>query len=88
MKHYNIIVSGLVQNVFFRDSTKEFADTIGITGFVENKNDGTVYIEIEGGETELQKMIDWCHKGPTQARVEKVSTSVGPLAYYTSFSVK
>ncbi len=88
MKHYDIVVSGLVQNVFFRDSTKEVADTLGIYGFVQNKEDGTVYIEIEGGEAQLKKIIEWSHTGPKAARVEKVSISEGSLVHYVCFDIK
>jgi acylphosphatase len=49
-KHFNIRISGRVQGVFFRASTKAKAEELGISGFVQNEPDGSVYIEAEGEE--------------------------------------
>jgi acylphosphatase len=48
MKHINIKITGKVQGVFFRASTKAVADQIGVKGFVKNEKDGSVYVEAEG----------------------------------------
>jgi len=48
MKHLNITVKGVVQGVFFRASTKDQADQLGICGLVRNEQDGSVYVEAEG----------------------------------------
>lgn len=52
MRHINVTVSGRVQGVYFRASTKEVADSLGISGFVKNQPDGSVYLEAEG-ESEI-----------------------------------
>jgi acylphosphatase len=70
-KHVTIRISGLVQGVFFRASTKEQADALNISGFVRNESDGSVYVEAEGDEKNLESFIAWCHHGPSRARVEK-----------------
>ena len=72
-RHYNIVVSGRVQGVFYRASTKQMADLLGVKGFVLNLTDGTVYIEAEGDEAVLVKFIQWCHHGPDRAEVTHVS---------------
>jgi acylphosphatase len=54
MKHWNIKVTGKVQGVFFRASTKAVADQLGVKGFVKNLSDGSVYIEAEGDEFALE----------------------------------
>jgi len=72
-RHYNIVVSGRVQGVFYRASTKQMADLLGVKGFVLNLTDGTVYIEAEGDEAALVKFIQWCHHGPDRAEVTHVS---------------
>jgi len=54
MRHLNIRVSGKVQGVFFRASTKEQADQLGVKGFVRNEPNGDVYIEVEGDEEKLK----------------------------------
>ncbi|MBD1397233.1 acylphosphatase [Pontibacter sp. JH31] len=65
-------VHGKVQGVFFRASTQEKALELGLTGFVQNEDDGTVYLEAEGNLEALKELERWAHQGPDQARVEKV----------------
>ncbi len=72
MKHISIIVSGKVQGVFFRISTEKEAKKIGVTGFVRNEKDGTVYIEAQGTEKQLDDLVEWCKRGPDRARVDAV----------------
>ncbi|MBC5993863.1 acylphosphatase [Pontibacter cellulosilyticus] len=71
-KHIAMRVHGKVQGVFFRASTQEKAEALGLTGFVQNEDDGTVYLEAEGDETALRKLEQWVHEGPKNARVERV----------------
>jgi len=72
MKHWNIKVTGKVQGVFFRASTKAVADQLGIKGFVINEPDGSVYIEAEGDKFGLESLIDFCNEGPEDAVVSNV----------------
>ncbi|MDO8618953.1 MAG: acylphosphatase [Candidatus Daviesbacteria bacterium] len=87
MKHLDIKVIGRVQGVFFRAFTKEEAETLELTGFVKNHDDGSVYISAEGEEDKLKQFIKWCHKGPMLAKVEKVEVSTGNLMNYDKFSI-
>jgi acylphosphatase len=84
-RHYNIIVSGRVQGVFYRASTKQMADLLGVKGFVLNLTDGTVYIEAEGDEEVLVKFIQWCHHGPDRAEVSYVSVAEALLQGFEMF---
>ena len=68
----NINVTGNVQGVFFRAHAKELADQLGIKGFVENREDGSVFIHAEGNEDALNELEEWCHHGPPDAKVESV----------------
>ncbi len=72
VKSVEIIVKGRVQGVFFRVSTKQRADALGLTGMVRNVADGSVMIEAQGDADSVQALIDWCHKGPELARVDQV----------------
>lgn len=72
IKHIAIRVHGKVQGVFFRATTQEKAQELGLTGFVQNENDGTVYLEAEGDITALKKLEAWVHQGPKRAQIEKV----------------
>ncbi len=87
MRHLNIIVHGKVQGVNFRRCTREQAMVLGVNGFVENRNDRTVYIEAEGPEEQLQKFLDWCKRGPTIAEVTKVEKTEGEVKNYSSFEI-
>ena len=87
MKHFNIRVSGKVQGVFFRASTKEQADLLGVQGFVRNESNGDVYIEAEGEEIQLQEFLKWCGRGPSRARVDNLKIEEGLLEKFTRFEV-
>ncbi|GAB3202778.1 acylphosphatase [Pontibacter aydingkolensis] len=71
-KHVAIRVYGKVQGVFFRASTQEKAQALGLTGFVQNEDDGTVYLEAEGDAEALRKLEQWVHEGPKNAKVSRV----------------
>ena len=86
-KHFNIRVYGRVQGVFFRASARSHADHLDLKGFAQNENDGSVYIEAEGEEENISKFIEWCHRGPERAEVEKVEVEEGPVMNFTTFDV-
>ncbi|MEJ8803699.1 acylphosphatase [Pontibacter sp. H249] len=71
-KHIAMRVHGKVQGVFFRASTQEKAEALGLTGFVQNEDNGTVYLEAEGDEEALCKLQQWVHEGPKNAKVSRV----------------
>ncbi|MFZ4862575.1 acylphosphatase [Sphingobacterium sp. Mn56C] len=73
MKHWNIKVTGKVQGVYFRATTKAVADQLGVKGFVVNQPDGSVYIEAEGDGFALEALLDFCNEGTDRAVVEAVS---------------
>jgi acylphosphatase len=58
-----IKVYGKVQNVGFRFYTKKKANELGLSGFVKNMTDGSVYIEVTGEENIVEQLINWCHFG-------------------------
>jgi len=81
-------IRGKVQGVCFRDSTCEFARSIGIAGIVRNEPDGSVYIEAEGDETQLASLCDWLREGPSAAEVEEVDLKETELKNYDDFEVR
>lgn len=83
-----ITVFGRVHGVGYRYSALHKARDFSITGFVKNQYDGTVFIEAEGEEANLDQFILWCQQGPSFARVERISKTTGTLKGYSSFSVK
>jgi acylphosphatase len=88
MKHVSIQVVGKVQGVFFRASTKEKADEFSIKGTVRNNADGSVSIEAEGHEENLDLFIEWCKHGPKFAHVERCEVSERPLQQFKIFSIE
>ncbi len=68
----HVFVSGRVQGVFFRANTKRVAEELGVKGWVRNLPDGRVEAVFEGEEEAVKKIIEWCHRGPPAARVDKV----------------
>jgi len=75
MKRIRVNISGIVQGVFFRAATRRAAADFNLTGWVRNMDDGRVEAVIEGEDTDVDKMLAWCHVGPPSARVEKVTIS-------------
>lgn len=88
IKSIKINIYGRVQGVGFRYSTLQKANELGITGFVKNRSDGSVYIEADGEPETLGEFIIWCHKGPARAIVEDVKTTDIPYNNYKHFTVK
>jgi acylphosphatase len=67
-----VIIEGRVQGVFFRYYTQEMASKLGLEGWVKNRKDGRVEAIFEGDNEKVDQMIQWCHRGPPEARVMKV----------------
>ncbi len=68
----HIFVSGKVQGVFFRIEIRNRAIRRNIVGWVRNTYDGRVEVIFEGEKNDVAKMIDFCRRGPSGARVTKV----------------
>lgn len=71
-RRIRIYVSGSVQGVFFRDSTREKAQKLGVKGWVKNLADGRVEIMVEGEKEKVKELVEWSRKGPLIARVEDI----------------
>ena len=83
-----LTVSGRVQNVGFRFNALKAAKKSEIFGIVKNLYDGSVYIEAEGEEENLDQFILWCHQGPGWARVDRVNIQNSQVQDYKDFSIK
>jgi len=68
----HLFISGWVQGVFFRANTRDKALRYGVKGWVRNLPDGRVEVICEGEREDIQRLIEWCKKGPPGARVEGV----------------
>ncbi|MEM3555286.1 MAG: acylphosphatase [Candidatus Micrarchaeia archaeon] len=65
-------IYGIVQGVFFRSNTQRKAFSLGLTGWVRNRRDGSVEVLAEGEREALEELLSWCRKGPPGARVDRV----------------
>ena len=70
----HVRISGQVQGVFFRDSTRQKAEELSLAGWVKNLPDGRVEAVFEGPPDRVREMISWCEEGPQHASVENVDT--------------
>jgi acylphosphatase len=82
LQTFSITVTGKVQGVYFRQSTKEKAQELGITGMVKNLPDGSVYIQASGTAQQLNRLVAWCKEGPRRAVVTAVTVeTITPVAF-------
>ncbi len=83
----SIIVTGKVQGVFFRQSARQIADGLGVTGTIKNCADGSVKIMATGAKAQLDELIAWCYRGPARAIVTAVITESIPLVEFKGFEI-
>jgi acylphosphatase len=67
-----VIVSGRVQGVFFRETTRHLAERAGVAGWVRNRPDGTVEAVFEGEPDAVEQLIEASRSGPPMAEVTDV----------------
>lgn len=83
-----IRVRGLVQGVWFRQSTADEARRLGLEGWVRNLADGSVEAEAQGPRDRVEALVAWCRRGPPAARVEGVEAEwLSPLEGLGAFRV-
>ena len=70
-----VVVHGLVQGVFFRDTVRRHAQSRGVVGWVRNNPDGTVEAVFEGEPEAVARLVAFVHEGPRGASVERVDVT-------------
>ena len=86
-RRVRVIVSGVVQGVFYRSSCAAEAHRTGVGGFVRNLADGSVEAAFEGPPREVEGMVRWCRSGPRGARVDQVRLHEEELTGERSFRI-
>ena len=81
------IVSGTVQGVFFRVSTRDEARRLGIAGHAKNLTNGSVEVIACGKVVALNELRDWLHTGPDLARVRAVHCEPVAMKQFTDFQI-
>jgi len=79
MRTVSIHITGKVQGVFFRQSSREKAIQLDIRGTVENLPDGSVYILAAGENEAIEAFIEWCNIGPARAEIAEAKWEEQPL---------
>jgi acylphosphatase len=85
---YRVLVSGLVQGVYFRDTCRRLAVQRGVRGWVRNLPDGRVEAVFEGPADDVQRLVDWARHGPRAAVVADVSVQAEPPEGLAAFQIK
>lgn len=73
------LVSGLVQGVYYRASTRQKAVDLGLSGYACNLPDGRVEVLAVGEWAAVESLVDWLHVGPPAAKVSNVDVQQLPL---------
>jgi len=83
-----LVVRGLVQGVFFRDSVRRRAATAGVSGWVRNTPDGALEAVFEGDPDAVSQLVAFCHEGPRGARVDAVEVTDEPPEGVGGFAIR
>ena len=85
----HVYISGTVQGVFFRSNTRAKALELGISGWVRNLRDGRVEAVFEGEKEDIDRILDWCRRGPPLAGVDHVEAFWEPYTGdFRDFSIR
>jgi acylphosphatase len=77
-----------VQGVFFRENTREKAESLGLKGWVKNNPDGSVEAVFEGEEAMIEEIIEFCKKGPIGSRVIDIKINTEPVENLKNFEIR
>jgi acylphosphatase len=69
-------ITGRVQGVGFRESLRAVAEALEVNGWVRNRDDGNVEAILQGLETDVERVVAWCHNGPPGANVKYVNATM------------
>jgi acylphosphatase len=82
-------IHGRVQGVFYRASTREKAISLGLSGWVRNRSDGTVELVAEGVGDAIRELEAWCQDGPAMAQVTRVEATLeAPIGMEREFEIR
>ena len=88
LRHCNIIIEGDVQGVNFRWLSQANAGRLGLAGFAQNKEGGSLFIAVEGDLEKINEFLHWCHLGPSLAKVQRVEANFSEqLQGYQGFEI-
>jgi acylphosphatase len=83
-----VLVTGVVQGVFFRDTCRRVAGQQGVAGWVRNLRDGRVEAVFEGTAESVDRLVEWSRHGPAEAEVTAVTVAEEPVEGLSSFEIR
>ena len=86
-QRFDLVISGKVQGVGYRYSVKLKAESLGISGFVRNQHDGSVFVAAQGEKSEMEHFVRWCYQGPSAAYVRTIEKIPGTIEDFRNFSI-
>ena len=86
-KSIRLLISGSVQNLFFRKFVKEHADKNNTRGFVRNLEDGRLEIFLEGDREDVDNMVSICKRGPTHSNLRKIEEKEEKFQDFKEFKI-
>lgn len=88
MQRWTLVIRGKVQGVFYRKSTADRAQALGLRGTVRNLDNGDVEAVAEGTEDNLEQLYNWCRQGPEHAQVDHIEVHKSDASgEFTDFTV-
>ncbi|MEA2385951.1 MAG: acylphosphatase [Thermoleophilaceae bacterium] len=83
-----VVAHGRVQGVFFRDSTRQRAESAGVAGWVANRLDGAVEAVFEGDAEAVEGLVRFMEMGPGTADVERIEVDEEEPEGLSGFDVR
>ena len=83
-----VLVQGRVQGVWFRESTRQMAEELGLAGWVRNLPDGEVEAVFEGDELLVAQAVAWARRGPQAAVVTSLAETAEEPEGMRGFAVR
>jgi acylphosphatase len=88
-RRVHLRIRGRVQGVWFRESARQEAERLGVSGWIRNLPSGDVEAEAEGPSESVEAFVRWCHRGPPAAHVSAVDREdAAPTGELSSFRVR
>ncbi len=87
LAYMRCIIYGKVQGVFFRASTRDKAEQLGILGYAKNLSDGSVEVIACGSDEALDELKAWLHVGPKFSAVNNIECEPIPEQIYSNFTI-
>lgn len=86
-KHFEVHLNGKVQGIGFRYTAKEEADKLGIYGYARNLRDGSVALEMEGSEVNINRFMEWLKSNPGLSEIKELEITEGKIKGYREFQI-